>query len=270
MSSMLERYCIYAKIYGERNTGTNFVQKLINANFAVHCLQSNNKIYDYVNAVTDNLPREEAGTFRSTVVDIDCLRTMASDFGWKHGVPPRAEIDGASHAGYTLFIAIAKHPVAWLKSLVRRPYNPVEKVPKSFSEFIRHDWHLTPRDNIVGRDRINVVDLWNEKNAAFRELSAGSRKSVVVAYEQILREPRQFLQEIGNHLIRSRRKFVWSISSTKGDEMSFDEYRSKYLTEDVAEGILPDDMEFIRSRIDPGLMNFFGYEWPEKSSGKIG
>ncbi|HEX4160550.1 MAG TPA: hypothetical protein VHY79_18935, partial [Rhizomicrobium sp.] len=207
------------------------------------------------------LPREQAGPFRSSVVDLDCARTMSSDFGWKHGVPPKAEIAAAPHGGYTLFVGVAKHPVPWLKSLVRRPYNPVEKAPKNFSEFIRHDWHLTPRDNIPGRDRVGAVELWNLKNAAFRDLADCSSKNIVLAYEQILMRPRWFLKQVGAHLIPVRKKFVWSLSSTKGDDMTFEEYQKKYLTQDIAEGILPDDMAFIRDRIDQELMKFFGYEW---------
>src|SRR5439155_17430480 len=90
--SVLREFCVYAKVFGERNSGTNFVQKIIQANFGVHCLQNNNPIYDYVRAASRRLPKELKGIFRSTIVDMDCQRILASDFGWKHGIPPENEI----------------------------------------------------------------------------------------------------------------------------------------------------------------------------------
>jgi hypothetical protein len=259
---MLDQYCVYAKIYGERNTGTNYIQKLVQANFAVHCLQSNNQIYDYVNALSHRLPKRMRGKFRSAIVDMDCERTTRSEFGWKHGVPPADEIRSAPHAAHTLFICVAKHPLSWLSSLTERPYNPIENVPGNFSELIRYEWRLTQRDNVRGQDRINAVELWNAKNAAFFRLKESAAKCIVIAYEEVLREPSQFMAELNKYLLATKKKFVWALPSTKGDDSTFEDYRDKYPMDGVVKGISPDDLEFVKGRVDPELMAGFGYRWP--------
>jgi hypothetical protein len=263
LAAMFERLCVYAKVYGERNTGTNFVAELLRRNFAVHCLQSNNRIHDYVGPLARDLPAELAGGLRDALLDLDCQRTMYADLGWKHGVPPRGLIASAPHARQTLFICIAKHPVAWLRSLAERPYNLIDELPKKFSRFIRQDWTVTRRDNLSGYERINVVDLWNAKNAAFQNLGSVAERCLVVAYEEILRNPAGFLDSVGSHLVARGNEFVWSLPATKGDSMSFEQYRQKYLEQNICGTISAEDLECIRDRIDETVMAAFGYGWPD-------
>ncbi|HTT82544.1 MAG TPA: hypothetical protein VMF67_03600 [Rhizomicrobium sp.] len=267
MTVMFDQLCVYAKVYGERNTGTNFVTELLRRNFAVHCLQSYNRIHEYVGPMAKNLPGEPAGGLRNALLDFDCQRTMYSDFGWKHGIPPRDLVASAPHAKQTLFVCIAKHPVAWLHSLASRPYNLVDEVPKTFSRFIRQDWTPTWRDNMAACEPINVVDLWNVKNAAFRDLESVAQRCLVVAYEEILRDPAGFLSSAGSHLIARGKDYVWSFPSTKGDAMTFEQYRRKYLEQNICGSTSTGDLEFIRGRIDETVMRGFGYRWPDAGSG---
>ncbi len=263
MTVAFDEICVYAKIYGERNTGTNFVAELLRRNFAVHCLQSYNRIHEYAGAMAKNLPEEPAGGIRNALLELESRRTLFADFGWKHGAPPRDLIASAPHAKQTLFICIAKHPLAWLRSLANRPYNLVDEVPKSFSRFIRQDWTMTPRDNLPGRDRVNVVELWNRKNATFQDLRSLADRCLILAYEEILNDPAGFLSSVSGHLIARGNDFVWSFPSTKGDSMTFEQYRKKYQEQDFCNDIPAKDMDFIRDRIDENLMSAFGYSWPE-------
>jgi hypothetical protein len=259
---LLDRYCLYAKIYGERNTGTNYVEQLLHANFVVHCLQSNNRVYDYVRAVGVELPKKERGKFRSKVVDIDCERVVSSEFGWKHGIPPVAEIRKAPHQKHTLFICIAKHPVAWLKSLLERPYNPVERPPETFAEFIRYAWPVTARDNMLSADRVNVIDLWNCKNRAYQDLPNETEKCLITAYEDILAEPARFMDRVAEHLFRRNKSFVWELPSSKGETMTFEDYRTKYDVKTLCSTISIEDVEYIKANADPKVMAAHGYYWP--------
>jgi hypothetical protein len=263
---MLDQLCVYAKVYGERNTGTNYVTELLRRNFAVHCLQSYNRIHDYVGPMARNLPEEPAGGLRNALLDLDCRRTMLSDFGWKHGVPPRDLVASAPHAKQTLFVCIAKHPVAWLRSLASRPYNLVDDVPKTFSGFIRQDWTPAWRDNMPGCTKINVVDLWNVKNASLLDLETVAERCLVVAYEEILRDPESFLSSAGSHLIARGRDYIWSLPSTKGDGITFEQYRQKYREQNICGSLSAPDMVFIQDRIDKSVMQAFGYRWPDSGS----
>jgi hypothetical protein len=258
---LFDQLCVYAKIYGERNTGTNFVTELLRKNFAVHCLQSYNRIHEYAAPMAKNLPEEPAGGLRDALLDLECQRTMYADFGWKHGAPPRDLIASAPHAKQTLFICIAKHPVAWLRSLANRPYNLSDNLPKSFSRFIRQDWTPNRRDNLPGRATINVVDLWNAKNAAYLDLASVAERCLVLAYEEILRDPAAFLSSVGSHLITRGNEIIWSLPSTKGDKMTFEQYREKYNESSICESTSARDLEYIRDRVDENVMQAFGYRW---------
>ena len=258
----LDDFCFYAKVFGERNTGTNFVEQLLQENFVACRLFGFNRIHQHLRKHLQSVPEEERGRLRSAALDLDCARMLYSDFGWKHGVPPFEAIESAPHAQNTLFIAVAKHPVAWLKSLMERPYNPVEHAPNEFAEFIRHDWELTARDKLAGRTRINVVELWNVKNAAFRKLEQATKRSIVVAYEDILIDPQRFLSRVAQHLPRAKGDFDWQIASTKDDDLTFNDYVRKYDPDRVCAGIADDDIAYIKARVDAQLVSSFGYAWP--------
>lgn len=257
----LDRYCFYVKIFGERNTGTNFVERLIQANFPIYSLQSNNRVYNTLRSFAAHIPQSERREFRAAALDLDSSRGLYSDFGWKHAVPPFQHIAAAPHANNTLFVAVAKHPAAWLQSLMARPYNPAEKTPNVFSDFIRYDWQLSARDNLGPKDRINVVELWNVKNAAYRKLTDVNRRAIVISYEDILRDPESFLKRIEEH-IPAEGVFTWQLESTKGDELSFDDYRAKYEIGNVLAKIDPDDLQYVKERADADVMRGFGYAWP--------
>lgn len=259
---MWDTHCVYAKIYGERNSGTNFIEQLLRTNFAVLCLTNGIRISDYVDVVGVHLPSKAKGELRSAITDIECERTLCSDFGWKHGVPPRDEILAAPHTRHTLFICVAKHPLAWLRSLANRPYNPIGKVPKTFSQFLEYEWPLTRRDNLPGRTRIDVIDLWNVKNAAFQNLTNLVEQCIVVAYEDILRDPSGFLADVRRYLLPKREEFVWSLASTKGDGTTFEGYREKNDIRTLCRATPLKQIEFIEARIDQRVMSSFGYGWP--------
>lgn len=261
IDGLLNKYCIYLKVYGERNAGTRYIEHVIRANFAVSGLQSNNHIYEFARTLAGQLPKGTEGKVRSQIIDIDCNRTLQSDFGWKHGVPPRDQIVSAAHQYHTLFVCVAKHPVSWLRSLAKRPYNPVEKVPKTLSDLIQYDWPLTSRDNLSGLTRINPIDMWNIKNAAFVDLRSIVRKFIVTAYEDVLRNPAAFIKQIADHLLVKTDEPIWALPSTKGDGITFDEYREKYTSGNIFEGVSGEDKRFIKSRIDGMLMDTFGYKW---------
>jgi hypothetical protein len=106
-----------------------------------------------------------------------------------------------------------------------------------------------------------VVDLWNTKNAAYLDLGSVAERCLVVAYEEILRDPAAFLSSVSSHLIARGNDFVWSLPSTKGDKMTFEQYREKYTERDICESTSARDVKYIRDLIDETVMQAFGYRW---------
>lgn len=259
MRDMLDGYALYVKLYGERNSGTNFVEELIQKNFAAQLLQSNNKIYQFLREAEPKLSHEMRGQFRSDLLDLDCARMRSSDFGWKHGCATQDAIRPSPHGDRTLFVCVIKHPVFWLKSLSRRPYNPIERPPKDFSKFIRYDWPLTSRDNVPGKERINIVELWNLKNRSYLGLKAVTDRVLVQRYEELLCKPLDFFRQIEIHLLKKVEDYKWEFSSTKGESENFEGYKAKYDLGNIADQCSKEDFDFIMERIDPAVMADLGY-----------
>lgn len=255
----MSKYSFYLRSYGERNSGTHFVTALVKKNFAVTTLRNENPVGELFARMGKGLSAEDNGKFRLELMDIDCERTRQSDFGWKHGAPPEMEIRSAPHAAHTLFICVAKHPLPWLRSLHARPYSPLEDPPSDFHEFLRYQMPISRRDNLGAVERLGVVELWNAKNAAYARLPTIASRCIVIAYEEILRDPRAFLSKVGQYLLPIRGEFSWDLASTKGDGLSFEDYRMKYLSKSDPI-VSAEDLEFIKARLDGNVMRAFGYQ----------
>jgi hypothetical protein len=89
MQQQIERI----KIYGERNTGTNFMQQLTLANFETEILSSRIGIRKEIRELNRKLKKRKQGRVMRQVVlnqyfDFRSRKTIASDLGWKHMRPP--------------------------------------------------------------------------------------------------------------------------------------------------------------------------------------
>jgi hypothetical protein len=71
--------CLYLRVYGERNSGTNYVEQLVLHNFSVTALQSKNRVNDHIAAMGAGMSAEQYGKFRIDIMDIDCERIRQSD-----------------------------------------------------------------------------------------------------------------------------------------------------------------------------------------------
>jgi hypothetical protein len=132
-------------------------------------------------------------------------------------------------------------------------------VPAHFRDFLRYEFPVSRRDNLGFTGRLNVIDLWNIKNAAYTQLPKIAEKSIIISYENLIKNPQGFLREVGNYLLPNKHLFFWTLPSTKKDDMSFDQYRAKYDLRNIANGISASDFQFILNRVDAGLMEYFGY-----------
>ena len=105
------------KVYGERNSGTNYLSALIRLNFSVRELDG--CVPWPVMGLQLILPGREA------VRDVWFSKTFGHNFGWKHMcVRPVAELKQYTISSRRLhFVTITKNPYSWLLSMHRRPYH---------------------------------------------------------------------------------------------------------------------------------------------------
>jgi len=93
------------KIYGERNTGTSYLEALLVRNLAVDCLRG---------GVPRSIRRFFANSERAR--DWYFHATYRSNLGWKHAcVPTESQLAIArTNSTDVLFLTLTKNPYAWL------------------------------------------------------------------------------------------------------------------------------------------------------------
>jgi hypothetical protein len=244
------------KIYGERNTGTNYLSALLEKNLDVDLLPG--VVPFAVDVVQAIVPGHEA------VKTLYTSLTMRRHLGWKHMLVGSARHLEAcrSQTSPVLFVTLTKNPYSWLLSLHRRPHNHAayEKHPPDWDTFLRSPWPAIGRDATPGPFR-NPVDLWNRKNAGYRVL-ARELDVVTLRYEDLVMDPGSAVEEVARRLGMSDAgiSFENVAESTKGDEQDFDSYRSYYGEDRWKDQLDASSLEFIEDQLDQDLRKHFGYE----------
>ncbi|MCF8368000.1 MAG: hypothetical protein K9G76_03100 [Bacteroidales bacterium] len=91
------------KIYGERNSGTIYLEWLLKKNLEVDLHES-------------------------------------FELGWKHRLAPSPEELTDDHKKNILFVCLVKNPYSWLLSMHKRPYNHESLRDLSFSDFLKYSY----------------------------------------------------------------------------------------------------------------------------------
>jgi hypothetical protein len=240
------------KIYGERNTGTNYLLKLFRRNLEVDLLRGVVPWYIRIPFPQSELAR-----------DLYFALTSRRNLGWKHCLAP---LPGAAKGmrGYKdslLFVTLTKNPYSWLLSLYRHPHHYRSELG-TFQQFLNAPWKTVRRENTVPAYP-NPVIMWNEKNSAYLRLNSGV-PTANVRYEDLLAHPEQVLVQLATrHSIdRIRPDFENVIASTKEREgaKDFDYYQEYYLREQWKTELQASTLHTINRYLNFDLMRQFGYE----------
>ena len=229
------------KIYGERNTGTNYVSQLLQMNLDVQLLPG-------------TAPRA-----CQTEADKDAFfaATYADNLGWKHGTAPdRSILDDPRYADVR-FVTVTKNLYPWLISFFRRPYH-CPNASRDFSEFIRSPVPSVERERIPA-PLANPILLWNAKCASYLRLPESRR--LHARYETVLGDPRQFVEMVAHRfgLGKSPIFFTNVTRSTKRVTQQFPDYQRFYLGEHWKRAFSPEDLAYVGEYLDIELMNQLGY-----------
>jgi hypothetical protein len=151
------------KIYGERNTNTNYMSKLIELN--LNAIEVPGVVPPIIMKMQKVLPGNEL------VRDIYFYLTYRKNLGWKHTCvkPPEELNQYKSVISNLIFLTITKNPYSWLLSLYRRPYHQYYSDNPSFETFLQRQWKTIGRDNVKNAP-ITPVELWNIKNKSYLQL----------------------------------------------------------------------------------------------------
>jgi hypothetical protein len=244
----------YVKIFGERNTGTNYLETLIGLNFVAQQLRgAHGKLILFMNSLGKHSP--EAMFFH----DLEMRRILASDYGWKHAAPPLSHIASTEHAHFTLFILLAKHPVFWLQSLHRRPYRKIDRTV-DFDRFVQSPFPLSEADGLTVSAVASPVDMLRMKIEGYMQLEALPVACVRMRYESLLTDFEQQLDRLSPFLLRRGETFVNHSQGIKNAGETLEHYRGKYDLAKAGEGVSPETLAFIRERLGQACLDFFDYD----------
>jgi len=237
------------KLYGERNTGTNYFTKLIDQNFDVEQLPG-------------VVPRKKILLLSEKTKDLYFSLTQKDNLGWKHSAVSLDLIRSFKKLEQCHFITISKNPYSFLLSLFKRPYHYEGEMPKSFSDFIRREWKVAGRDNYPGKSFENPIALWNYKNESYLHLkNAYPNRCYIMTYESLLENYNSELQKVQAFFdlkVKSA-DFENYSKSTKDKSVSHKDYQKYYLNEEWREDLSKEDISFINKHLDPQVMEALGY-----------
>lgn len=235
------------KLYGERNTGTRYLQNLIGRNLDAVLLRGTAPPL-----VQRLFPGHE------WLRDLYFQLTGHRNLGWKHALPPSAERLRQPRFQNTFFVTLTKNPYAFLLSLYRRPYH-ARRQYATFNKFLAGPWETVRREWSPPQFQ-NPMDLWNRKNGGYLEL-ARHVPTLHLRYEDLLADPANVVQRIAD-LCSARSlgsQFENVDESTKEKEKNFSWYRDYYLQERWKDELTTAELDIINPHLDQALMQYFNY-----------
>lgn len=226
-------------VFGERNSGTNFVDALVRRNIPRLAKSPNHKVGKA------HLP-----------------------YGWKHGFPQMI-----SAPPDCLAIGVFRSPESWLQSLFKKPWHVPHRLKRAeFSDFIRLQWSCVvnapnfgidredrrwgselqwERHPVTGERFENVLQMRNLKNQGFISLTSRFRNAVLVRYEDVAAEPESFIEFLNdNYRVRPTAEFS-PIEGRRGKT-------TKYVPK-VYDPITEEDRNFIWEQLDNETEVSLGY-----------
>lgn len=243
------------KIYGERNTNTNYLGELISLNLDIAEIPG--VVPKTMRRIQTHLPAKNG------LRDIYFQLSYGRNLGWKHAKvenPQRIRKCPLVRNNDVCFITLTKNPYSWLLSLFRRPYHQYYKTKPDFETFLEMEWNTVRRENISHKIA-NPVELWNIKNRAYlplRELNA-----LNLTTESIFNDAASVIRQISTTFSINYRtsNFVNFDESTKYESKDSEYYRDFYTNERWRSELSGSAIAIINRHLDKDVMEHFGYEY---------
>ena len=240
------------KVYGERNTNTNYMSKLIELNLNIKEIPG--VVPPAILKMQKILPGNEL------IRDMYFHLTYRKNLGWKHArVKSMDKLNNYKLVNSDLiFLTITKNPYSWLLSLYRRPYHQYYSKKPDFETFLRHPWRAIGRDN-AGSMLKSPIELWNIKNNSYLQLN--DKNTINITTESIFENPDSIIDNISRQFQIKRKSdvFINFERSTKDKSKDTHFYRDYYLTEKWQDELTSDAIAIINETVDKKLMSHFGY-----------
>lgn len=251
------------KVFGERGSGTNFLNRLIYANFEAEMLVAKAPVsYPEVKLLEGVVIRESApGAAGERVADYLHDLTVPSLGGWKHACLTDQNLARFEGVDETLIICIVRHPALWIRSFHKQPYCDFFEEHDDLDKFVRTPWITRSRDELPDLVLEGPALLWRLKLESYLRQVAKRPNVRILRHEDLLTSLNQVLDLLAPHLVRRRE--TWGVP--KGHGRTWEEETRDYwnireeLPEDPWSTLSAETAELLRQQIGAQLLDRFGY-----------
>lgn len=242
------------KLYGERNTNTNYLSQLIRLNLDAGELRG--VVPAEVMSLQSRLPGDE------WLRDLYFALTYDRNLGWKHSRAEPAKLIARCTAftdNDLVFVTTTKNPYSWLWSLFRRPYHQQGEPSPDFVTFLTTPWRTVCRDRTAPL-LPSPVELWNIKNASYLQLPVD--RTLHTTTEGLIADAAGVIDEIAARFAipKLAEGFTDFDASTKDPAKDKRYYQDYYLNQRWRDEIPAEAIAVINAAVDLSLMERFGYE----------
>gem|GEM_PF-2808632 len=231
------------KIFGERNSGTNLLGRLLEQSPQLELLPGGAPYW------LRRSIRDVPASAKRAALDGWDRAVYPRTLGWKHAYITNKTVRRAQQGGVRC-IAIVKHPVAWLTSLRRHPYHiDVDHAGKLAHVPLRRERLQVP----IG----NIRQLWALKSARYVELAdlAGFQ---IVRFEDLVADQQHTISLIAEQLQVDVEPIRPLARDVKGSTRSASEIADYYANATWRNESGPGDMEWWSS-LDAALLRQLDY-----------
>lgn len=215
------------KIFGERNTGTNALSRIIEANSEARCLPATSGELKPLFGRIGNTEWLPGKRMRERLLD-SIFDGQGPLCAWKHcatSFPDAAPFDGL------LVLFTMRHPGSWLVSLFKRPYQRLRRRPATLAEFLNSKWETVGRERL-GRASFRPLELLQAKLDSYvgfaDKLTDRGIAHRFLRFEDIVLNQAGLYSTIAPELENARADFHELESSTKDRSKTLDDYRDYY------------------------------------------
>jgi len=239
-------------MYGERNTNTNYLSKLIQLN--LDC----NEIYGTAPKIILNLQKCLPG--KEWLRELYFKKTLSLNLGWKHSIPDISQLLVEQRNRDVAFVTITKNPYSWLLSLFDKPYHLYNYKPTDFQSFLNTPVQVLQRDNMKTQTA-TPIEMWNSKNASYLELN-NKLPVFNTTTEAIFASPENVISLLADKFTikKQQPEFRNYLNSTKKSNQSFNDYKDYYLNEKWQTKLTEENIVTINKNINEPLMKHFDYK----------
>lgn len=251
---------VNVKIFGERNSATTALKRLIERNSSSRVLPSVvEELSPSFGAKRRMLARLPLGPSLSERYIDSVFRGKPPRFAWKHAA---TEFSDAGSLEDCVVVFAVRHPASWLRALHRKPYHLPGRVPAAFPQFLAARWRTVGRDNL-GRRALRPAELWNAKMRSYASFSARLLDAGIpcrwVRFEDFVHDQARVFDALRGLLSRPATDVSIVTRSTKERSKSVHFYREYYGNRRWLAEIDAIGRERIDESVDWSLAAQFGY-----------